>query len=193
MVRMARQIVRYGVGLGVGLCLLVGCSETVDPNAMPAGPEQIAETFYRALLANPLVDLPTPEQLRPFRPLLQQSLLRRLEQAHAVDLSIRSSTQLPTPPAVQGSLFTSLADGFTDFELVACQTKKLKSRCQFTLIYNKQGHTIEWQDELRLRRGRLGWQVEDLVYGGNWAYAPTGKLTSRLDVVIASAPAPTKP
>ena len=110
-----------------------------------------------------------------------------------MDLSIRSSTQLPTPPAVQGSLFTSLADGFTDFELVACQTKKLKSRCQFTLIYNKQGHTIEWQDELRLRRGRLGWQVEDLVYGGNWVYAPTGKLTSRLDVVIASAPAPTKP
>ena len=105
MVRMARQIVRYGVGLGVGLCLLVGCSETVDPNAMPAGPEQIAETFYRALLANPLVDLPAPEQLRPFRPLLQQSLLRRLEQAHAADLSIRSSTQLPTPPAVQGSLY----------------------------------------------------------------------------------------
>ena len=46
MVRMARQIVRYGVGFG--LCLLVGCSETVDPNALPAGPDQIAETFYRA-------------------------------------------------------------------------------------------------------------------------------------------------
>ena len=191
MVRMARQIVRYGVGFG--LCLLVGCSETVDPNALPAGPDQIAETFYRALLPNPLMDLPAPEQLRPFRPLLQQSLLRRLEQAHAADLSIRTSTQLATPPAVQGSLFTSLAEGFTDFELVACQTKKLKSRCQFTLIYDKQGQTIEWQDELRLRRGRLGWQVEDLVYGGHWAYVPTGKLTSRLDVVIASAPAPAKP
>ena len=191
MVRMARQIVRYGVGFG--LCLLVGCSETVDPNALPAGPDQIAETFYRTLLANPLMDLPAPEQLRPFRPLLQQSLLRRLEQAHAADLSIRTSTQLATPPAVQGSLFTSLAEGFTDFELVACQTKKLKSRCQFTLIYDKQGQTIEWQDELRLRRGRLGWQVDDLVYGGHWAYVPTGKLTSRLDVVIASAPAPAKP
>ena len=191
MVRMARQIVRYGVGFG--LCLLVGCSETVDPNALPAGPDQIAETFYRALLANPLMDLPAPEQLRPFRPLLQQSLLRRLGQAHAADLSIRTSTQLATPPAVQGSLFTSLAEGFTDFELVACQTKKLKSRCQFTLIYDKQGQTIEWQDELRLRRGRLGWQVDDLVYGGHWAYVPTGKLTSRLDVVIASAPAPAKP
>ena len=191
MVRMARQIVRYGVGFG--LCLLVGCSETVDPNALPAGPDQIAETFYRALLANPLMDLPAPEQLRPFRPLLQQSLLRRLEQAHAADLSIRTSTQLATPPAVQGSLFTSLAEGFTDFELVACQIKKLKSRCQFTLIYDKQGRAIEWQDELRLRRGRLGWQVEDLVYGGHWAYVPTGKLTSRLDVVIASASAPAKP
>ena len=184
-------MVRYGVG--IGLCLLVGCSETVDPKTLPAGPEQIAETFYRALRANPLMDLPASEALRPFRPLLQQSLLRRLERAHSVDQAIRTSALIATPPALQGSLFTSLAEGFTDFELMECQTKKLVSRCQFTLIYEKQGDAIEWQDELRLRRGRLGWQVEDVTYGGNWAYAPTGKLTSRLDVVIASAPAPAKP
>lgn len=184
-------MVRYGVG--VGLCLLVGCSETVDPNAIPAGPEQIAETFYRALRANPLMDLPASEALRPFRPLMQQSLLRRLEKAYAVDQTIRTSALIATPPALQGSLFTSLAEGFTDFELIECQTKKLVSRCQFTLIYDKQGSPIEWQDELRLRRGRLGWQVEDVTYGGNWAYAPTGRLTSRLDTVIASDPAETKP
>ncbi len=185
------SMVRYGVG--VGLCLLVGCSETVDPNAIPAGPEQIAETFYRALRANPLMDLPDAEHLRPFRPLMQQSLLRRLEKAHAVDQTIRTSALIATPPALQGSLFTSLAEGFTDFELIECQTKKLVSRCQFTLIYDKQGDAIEWQDELRLRRGRLGWQVEDVIYGGNWAYAPTGSLTSRLDAVIATEPAVTKP
>ncbi len=184
-------MVRYGVG--VGFCLLVGCSETVDPNALPAGPEQIAETFYRALRANPLMDLPASEALRPFRPLMQQSLLRRLEKAHAVDQTIRTSALIATPPALQGSLFTSLAEGFTDFELIECQTRKLVSRCQFRLSYAQQEESIEWQDELRLRRGRLGWQVEDVAYGGDWAYAASGTLTARLDAVIATEPAVTKP
>ena len=89
-------MVRYGVG--VGLCLLVGCSETVDPKTLPAGPEQIAETFYRALRANPLMDLPASEALRPFRPLLQQSLLRRLErpQRYRAACLLRWPRALPT-------------------------------------------------------------------------------------------------
>lgn len=184
-------MVRYGVG--VGFCLLVGCSETVDPKTLPAGPELIAETFYRALRANPLMDLPASEELRPFRPLMQQSLLRRLEKAHSVDQAIRTSALIATPPALQGSLFTSLAEGFTDFELMECQTKKLVSRCQFSLRYDKQGDAIEWQDELHLRRGRLGWQIEDVAYGGEWAYAPKGTLSARLDALIATEPAATKP
>ena len=49
---------------------------------------------------------------------------------------------------------------------------------------------MEWQDGLRLRQGRLGWQVEDVVYGGDWDFAPKGTLTSRLDTIIRMAPAP---
>lgn len=93
-------MVRYGVG--VGLCLLVGCSETVDPNAIPAGPEQIAGAFTGPCVPTPLMDLPDAEHLRPFRPLMQQSLLRRLEKAHAVDQTIRTAALIATPPALQG-------------------------------------------------------------------------------------------
>lgn len=184
-------MVRYGIG--VGLCLLVGCSETVDPKTLPAGPEQIAETFYRALRANPLMDLPASEALRPFSTPAATEFVAASGEGSCRGPDNLTSALIATPPALQGSLFTSLAEGFTDFELMECQTKKLRSRCQFTLIYDKQGDAIEWQDELRLRRGRLGWQVEDVTYGGNWAYAPTGSLTSRLDAVIATEPAATKP
>ena len=172
------------------LLVLSGCSEKQPSGEMTNGPEQIAETFYRALRANPLVDLPAPEQYRVFRPLLQQSLLRRLEQAYAVDRQIHANEPQPTPPLSEGRLFTSLFEGFTDFELIGCQTKKLTSRCQFNLIYDNQGKTVEWQDGLRLRQGRLGWQVEDVVYGGDWDFAPKGTLTSRLDTIIRMAPAP---
>ncbi len=171
------------------LLLLAGCSDKQPVNEITNGPAQIAETFYRLLQAHPLVDLPEPAQYRDFRPLLQQSLLRRLEQAYAVDQQGHRAEPEPTPPLSQGSLFTSLFEGMTDFELIACQSKKMTSRCQFRLIYDNQGKTVEWQDELRLRQGRLGWQVEDVVYGGNWDFAPKGTLTSRLDTIIAMVPA----
>jgi hypothetical protein len=173
------------------LWVLSGCSDKPVSGEITNGPEQIAETFYRALRANPLVDLPAPEQYRVFRPLLQQSLLRRLEQAYVVDRQIHANEPQPTPPLSEGSLFTSLFEGVTDFELIGCQTKKLTSRCQFKLIYDNQGKRVEWQDGLRLRQGRLGWQVEDVDYGGDWDFAPQGTLTSRLDTIIAMVPAPT--
>lgn len=174
----------------VTVLALAGCSETADIGEVTNGPEQIAETFYRALRANPLVDLPRPDAYRVFRPLLQQSLLRRLERAYTVDQQIHGAEPEPTPPLLQGSLFTSLFEGFTDFELLSCQTKKFTSRCQFELIYDNQGQMVKWQDELRLRQGRLGWQVEDVIYGGDWDFAPKGTLTSRLDAIIGMVPVP---
>ena len=44
------------------LWVLSGCSDKPVSGEITNGPEQIAETFYRALRANPLVDLPAPEQ-----------------------------------------------------------------------------------------------------------------------------------
>lgn len=52
----------------LALFVLSGCSDKQPSGEITNGPEQIAETFYRALRANPLVDLPAPEQYRCFVP-----------------------------------------------------------------------------------------------------------------------------
>ncbi|WP_377153091.1 hypothetical protein [Pseudaeromonas sharmana] len=169
----------------IGLFGLTACSEPHPSSGPSNGPEQVANRFYRILLAEPFGGLPTQEQLRPYRAVLHQELIRRLEEAYAAEQHYLATANEAVPPLVEGSLFGSLFEGVTDFQVERCQNARRTSRCLVTLIYDKQGERVEWQDELHLRQGRLGWQISNLTYGGKWDFAPSGTLQQRLDAVIA--------
>ena len=183
--------VRRWLGVIPSLWLLAACSEQNQVQPQHNGPEQVANTFYRLLLAEPVSGLPSVDELRPFRAVLHQDLIRRLEAAHSAEQQYLAGAKEPVTPLFEGSLFTSLFEGFTDFHLESCQTRRRTSDCLITLIYDKHGQRSEWQDGLRLRQGRLGWQISDVTYGGKWDFAPKGTLQQRLDAVLVNEQAST--
>lgn len=189
-----RTVMRTAI-LPAWLAILAGCSQTPQQPDEPVtnGPEQIASMFYRLLEANPVPGLPDDDALRVFRALLNQSLLHQLEAASAAQNRwLASST--PNPPLWQGSPFLSATEGMDSFSLVACNTGRRTSQCTIDLQVEARGIRHSWQDVIHLRYGRLGWQIVDIDYGGDWSGSAHGQLGKRLaDFVEAAPPAPATP
>ena len=189
-----RTVIRTAI-LPVWLAVLAGCSQTSQEVDEPVtnGPEQIAAMFYRLLEANPVPGLPGDDALRVFRALFNQSLLHELQSATAAQNRwLASST--PNPPLWQGSPFVSASEGMDSFTLVGCKTGRRTSQCTVDLQVEARGIRHAWQDVIHLRYGRLGWQIVDIDYGGDWPGSAHGQLGKRLtDFVEAAPPAPVIP
>lgn len=168
------------------LYLLAGCTGPTGTGSVSDGPEQISSLFYRVLLANPVKGIGKPELYRPFTPLLQQSLWLKMVQANQA-LQVMQQRDKSYHSPVDGVIFTSWYQGISDFTLNGCDIEKRTAHCRISLIYRKPDTQIEWQDELLLKQGRLGWQIEDVIYDKARAFSPRSNLGQRLDEIISLA------
>lgn len=93
------------------------------------------------------------------------------------------------PPLLEGDLFTSLFEGATSWKLDACTASGASARCpvEFTYAHGKQ-KPVTWTDNLILTNSPQGWRVDDIVYGANFQFGNTGKLTDTLRTVLREAP-----
>ena len=164
--------------------VLSACSGPVNKGIVSDGPEQIVGMFYRLLLANPVQGVQKVQLYRPFSPLLQQSLWLRLVQANQAEV-VMTQRDGNYRTSLTGVLFTSWYQGISDFTLEKCDIQKRVAHCQVSLIYSKPDLDIQWQDELLLKQGRLGWQIEDVIYDKARAFSPRSNLSQRLDEVVA--------
>ncbi len=180
----------YSAALLMLSLLFSGCSQIPDDADEPVtnGPEQITAMFYRLLEANPSPGLPGEESLRVFRALLTQSLLHDLDAASAAQGRWLASNTA-NPPLWQGSPFLSAAEGLDNFSLRECKTGRRTSQCTVDLQVTARGISHRWHDVVHLRFGRLGWQIVDLEYGGDWPGSAQGRLVERLTRFVAAAPA----
>ena len=94
-----------------------------------------------------------------------------------------------SPPLIEGDLFTSLFEGATSWKLGACSASGGGARCpvEFTHADGKQKPVV-WTDTLLLANTPQGWRVDDIVYGANFQFGNTGKLTDTLRTVLREAP-----
>jgi hypothetical protein len=93
------------------------------------------------------------------------------------------------PPLIEGDLFTSLFEGATSWKLGACAASGANARCpvEFTHAETKQKPVL-WTDTLILANTPQGWRVDDIVYGANFQFGNTGKLTDTLNTILREAP-----
>jgi hypothetical protein len=93
------------------------------------------------------------------------------------------------PPLIEGDLFTSLFEGATSWKLQACTASGAAARCpvEFTHAEAKQKPVV-WTDTLLLTNTPQGWRVDDVIYGANFQFGNTGKLTDTLHTVLREAP-----
>lgn len=155
-------------------CLIVLLA-TVHLSAFGASdtPEAAAEAFYRWVLTNKVVGLPSPTQRQQLRHLLTPDFLRVLDEAEkAQDRCIAITQEDMKPNIWEGSLFVTNYEGASEVWYRGKNVERQHTIIQVTLLdidpSRKKGdryRAITWSDSVRLRKLRQGWLVGDVMRG----------------------------
>jgi hypothetical protein len=89
------------------------------------------------------------------------------------------------PPMVEGDLYSSLFEGPTSFAIGECSGNAKTAHCAVNLSYDDKSAKAptRWTDTLYLANTADGWKVDDIGYGGTWAFGNTGRLSETLKQV----------
>jgi hypothetical protein len=160
-----------------GLLLLAAVPAAADgADAM----RKAASDFYTAIL--PGSGIPDAAGRAKLRPMITPALDKLMSDAAAAETTF-AATNKGAPPLVEGNIFASLFEGATSFAVGNCDTAA--GRCAVDLTYDdRSGKPTRWTDTLYLLSTAAGWRVDDIGYGGSWAFANKGRLSDTLKQVL---------
>ena len=160
------------------------------PADRAAGPDQstpqaAAATFYDAYLRSTAGAFPGRNARMRLRRLLSPRLNLMLEQADRARLEHARRSRGREPPPIEGDVFTSMFEGAGRFQVERCRSGAERAICMVSLGHSGGAQApSRWRDQLVLMRAPAGWVVDDVVYGGRWAFANRGRLSQTLRSAI---------
>lgn len=173
------------------ISVLVGLLVATAGQAAPpeAGVGKAVTAFYQAYLRLKLTGVPDAKQRAQLRPLVSPALDTALAAADAAEERYAKKTRKQVPPLVEGDLFTSLFEGASRFTVAACTGDAQRASCPVDFVYQdaKGGPETKWQDRVHVVKMAAGWRVDDVEYGGSWAFARRGRLSESLKAVVRQA------
>jgi hypothetical protein len=147
-------------------------------------PFSAAQGFYDAYLGSAGA-FPGPRARARLRPYLSPRLAMLLEEADRAEARHARYSRGREPPLLEGDVFTSLFEGAGRFQVQRCRSGAARAICQVALGSDPRARQpVRWNDQLVLVRSPGGWQVDDVVYGGRWAFANRGRLSQTLRSAI---------
>ncbi len=167
--------------------------------ASATDPSPLAEAFYRTYLQLRTPGVPTAAQRARLRPFLAPALDAALAAAEQAEKTYKAKHNGTVPPLVEGDLFASLFEGATAFIVQECSDRppgppqagmpppSMQCHLQLTHTNPTTNQKIEWRDTLLLIRLGNAWRINDIVYGGKFAFGQTGQLTDLIQIVIKEA------
>ncbi len=91
-----------------------------------------------------------------------------------------------SPPLAEGDLFTSLFEGASALSVGACTGDGRTGQCTVSCTYTEPAaKPVTWSDTVLLVNTPAGWRVDDIAYGGTWAFGNKGRLSSTLRQVAS--------
>lgn len=172
--------------------LLTFCSAPCLADAAPAAMTHAADGFYGAyesLAVNGIADAKARAHLEPF---ISPELEHALTAAATAQKRFLAANKA-APPLLEGDIFTSHLAGATAFKVGVCSADTKggdakAGQCAIALTYEKGGtKALRWTDMLYLVKTEAGWRVDDVGYGGHWAFANQGRLRATLAMITAMA------
>ena len=156
--------------------------------AAPATPTEAATLFYKAYLAMPSTGgLPDAATQAKLAPLVTDGLRRLLAEADRAEARHQRATKGAEPPMIEGDPFTSLFEGATAFDVGACEELGQSATCAIGLDADDgKGGRVEWTDQAIVVHGADGWRLDNIKYGGTWAFGLHGDLREVLKGVVAA-------
>ena len=163
-------------------------TEDADGNPLPI-PEWTAESpvgvtsnFYeKVLVGTDAGGAPDAATLEAWRPHLTRGLADALARAAAERDAAAASAPDEKPPYVEGSLFSSLFEGYTSAQPLTVAMEGERATVPVCFRYEGgDGQVTEWADNVKLVREDNAWKIDDVAYGGTWDFANTGTLREAL-------------
>ena len=159
-----------------------------DGNPMPLpewttdSPVGVTSNFYeKVLVGTDAGGAPDAAQLEAWRPHLSRALVDALARAAAARDAAATAAPDEKPPYVEGSLFSSLFEGYTSAQPITVATEGERATVPVCFRYEGgDGQVSEWADSVKLVREDGAWRIDDVVYGGQWDFANTGTLRESL-------------
>ena len=134
----------------------------------------VYQTFH------PSDGIPSAADRAKYAPFLSPALETLLSEAEAAETRF-SKANKDSPPLIEGDLFTSMFEGATSVEVGTCSSDGERGRCSVKLEYDdKTAKPTAWNDTVFLVNTSTGWRVDDIAYGGSWAFGNKGRLTELL-------------
>jgi hypothetical protein len=152
-----------------------------DEAAMAAA----ANGFYAVYATfHPSDGVPSATDRAKYAPFLSPALEKLLTDADAAEARFAKANK-DSPPLIEGDLFTSMFEGATSLHVAACTGDSAAGHCAVKLEYAPPGDKpTDWTDTVYLVKTGSGWRVDDIAYGGSWAFGNKGRLSETLKQTI---------
>jgi len=171
----------------VFVALLISCVAAGD--AMADGDEAAMATTANGFYAvyetfHPSDGVPSAADRAKYAPFLSPALEKLLSDADAAEMRFAKANK-DSPPLIEGDLFSSMFEGATSVQVAACSGDGKTGHCTVKLEYANPGDKpINWTDTIYLVKAEHGWRVDDIAYGGSWAFGNKGRLSETLKQTI---------
>ncbi len=155
--------------------------------AAHGSPQAQAAAFYRAccLGAGRLGGVPDARGRARLATYLTPKLAFLLDSAARAEARHARAARGQEPPLLEGDVFSSLFEGPTEVRVESCRAGHVRAVCTARLVHRERGQPpVVWRDKLVLRVVAGHWRVDDVVYGGTWAFGNKGRLTQTLRAAV---------
>lgn len=160
---------------GCAFVLICGCRGDRDVTAT-----DIARQFYTMREAIGGTGAPLPRELAALRPFITDSLARGLARADSLrrhDIELAGDEK---PRFADGDLYSSLFEGVTSFRAMPALANSEPVLVPVELINDRQRPVVHWIDTVVVAQHDGRWRVQDIRYGGLWAFGNKGSLLREL-------------
>ena len=171
--------------------LVLWLGALLAPFAADAGsatPSDAVQGFYRVYATfHPSDGIPNAAGLAEYAPYLSPHLHALLQKGADAEARFAKANK-NSPPLIEGDLFTSMFEGATGVKPGTCKVDGGTAHCTVDLVYDDgKDKPTRWTDTLVLVKSTDGWGVDDILFGGSWAFANKGKLSDTLNEAIADS------
>jgi hypothetical protein len=153
-----------------------------------ADPKAVVQQFYSATIAGKVSGAPTTEQLATLAPYLSDTLHALLVAARKRNETDAARAPDEKPAFAEGDLFSSLFEGPNAVEVLADSARGAARVATVRMTHTGATPAVTWIDHVVLVRGKRGYVIDDVEYGGPWDFASKGTLKSSLATALATPP-----
>ena len=146
---------------------------------------QVTTGFYGVYrTVHPSDGIPSSADRARYAPFLSSELEQLLRKAQAAEARFAKENK-DSPPLLEGDIFTSMFEGASAVQVGICSGDAARGRCAVNLEYvDKDAKRVAWSDAVLLVNTPAGWRVDDIAYGGSWAFGNKGTLSELLKQTI---------